>query len=315
MTDETSPQDESIEQPVENEPAGEETTDNVQQDSSTPRGPRVFGRFAVWIVVMPFIFYLTGTMVGPYIETLRDHLIRGTLDDYHHGDESTLPQEEEIPLSELEKEIDPNERFLFGLLPLNRDAYPYTYTFTIAGTTLLMLMFGWGYFKAPFKISFLSIVVGVVGVVAWIALAELDKNFLGISDLVSSGRTAFNPFETLKGDPTWMWQFLAIRFFGLVIVVPIIEEFFVRGFLMRYVEDPDWDELPLGKAKNWVWFVPTIYGLVAHLTEPLAAIVWFSMVSWMYKRTGSIWDCVVAHMVTNLLLGLYVCYCGAWYLW
>ena len=140
MTDETSPQDESIEQPVENEPAGEETTDNVQQDSSTPRGPRVFGRFAVWIVVMPFIFYLTGTMVGPYIETLRDHLIRGTLDDYHHGDESTLPQEEEIPLSELEKEIDPNERFLFGLLPLNRDAYPYTYTFTIAGTTLLMLM-------------------------------------------------------------------------------------------------------------------------------------------------------------------------------
>jgi CAAX prenyl protease-like protein len=112
-----------------------------------------------------------------------------------------------------------------------------------------------------------------------------------------------------------MWQFLAIRFFGLVLVVPFIEEFFLRGFLMRYCEDPDWDEIPLGVASPWVWVVPTVYGVIAHPAEMLSAIVWFSMVSWLYKKTGSVWDCVMAHLVTNLLLGLYIVNFDAWHLW
>jgi len=31
-------------------------------------------------------------------------------------------------------------------------------------------------------------------------------------------------------------------------------------------------------------------------------------------RTRSIWDCVLAHAVTNLLMGLYVIASGAWWL-
>ncbi|MBJ44819.1 MAG: CAAX prenyl protease-related protein [Planctomycetaceae bacterium] len=119
--------------------------------------------------------------------------------------------------------------------------------------------------------------------------------------------------------PYWsqekVWKFVGLRFFGLVLVVPIIEEFFVRGFLMRYVDDPDWDEIPLGQAKTWGWLSPTIYGVVAHLTEPVAALVWFSLVSFVYKKTGSIWDCVVVHAVTNLLLGIYIIKFEAWHLW
>ena len=307
MTDETQPSESPDDQSSESSDA---------QKNSAPRGPRVFGRFAFWIVAMPFIFYLFGSMIGGYVENLRESKIRGTLDDLHHG-ESGFPIDE-VPLSELEKEVDPNDKFL-GVLPLNKNAYPYTYIATIAGTTLLMLLFGWGYFRAPFRISFLSFVVGVVGVVIWIALAEFDRNFLHLSDWMFGlipPREAFEPLKELKGDPTWMWQFIAIRFFGLVIVVPVTEEFFVRGFLMRYVEDPDWDELPLGTTqKPWIWAIPTAYGVFAHMTEPLSALVWFSMVTWLYKRTGSIWDCVIAHSITNLLLGIYIFKFDAWYLW
>ena len=57
------------------------------------------------------------------------------------------------------------------------------------------------------------------------------------------------------------------------------------------------------------------YALMTHTSEPLAAVVWFSMVTWLYVRTKSIWDCVVAHAVTNLLLGIYVIWTGSWYLW
>ncbi len=293
-------------------PEGPETRDGVPPSADAlaeEHRPRVFGRFAFWIVFFPFIYYLIGMMVGGYLENMRIAFLKGELDRPHHEEGNRLPVEEEVDLSEIE--VDPEARFLFGLLPLGKDSYPYTYTFNIAVTTLLVLLFGWGYFRAPLRISWLSFVVGVVGVVLWVALAYLYERYFGSI----TERTGFNPFEKLKDDPTWMWTFLGIRFFGLVIIVPLIEEFFVRGWLMRWVDDPDWDEVPLGQATPKAWIAPTVYGLVAHLTEPLAAVVWFSLVSWLYKKTGSIWDCVVAHAVTNLLLGLYIVKFGAWHLW
>jgi hypothetical protein len=48
--------------------------------------------------------------------------------------------------------------------------------------------------------------------------------------------------------------------------------------------------------------------------ERLAAIAWFSMVTWLMVRTKSIGDCIVAHALTNLLLGLYVVWFNEWWL-
>ena len=50
-------------------------------------------------------------------------------------------------------------------------------------------------------------------------------------------------------------------------------------------------------------------------SELFAALVWFSLVSWLMLRTGNIWDCITAHLVTNLLLGVYVIYFGHWQFW
>ena len=38
------------------------------------------------------------------------------------------------------------------------------------------------------------------------------------------------------------------------------------------------------------------------------------MVTWLMVRTRNIWDCVVAHAITNLLLGIYVVSTGEWQL-
>jgi hypothetical protein len=51
-----------------------------------------------------------------------------------------------------------------------------------------------------------------------------------------------------------------------------------------------------------------------HPQEALAAAVWFSAITWLMLRTRNIWDCVAAHAVTNLLLGLYVVVTGNWWL-
>jgi len=50
-----------------------------------------------------------------------------------------------------------------------------------------------------------------------------------------------------------------------------------------------------------------------HPGELLAAGVWFSMVSGLMARTKNIWDCVVAHAVTNGMLGAWAIYSGQWH--
>jgi CAAX prenyl protease-like protein len=112
-----------------------------------------------------------------------------------------------------------------------------------------------------------------------------------------------------------MWGFLAVRFAGLVLVVPVIEEFFVRGFLMRYVESARWDSLPLGGVSWKSASAVGVYAVLSHPGEAIAALVWFGMVTWLYARTRNLWDCVAAHATTNLLLGIYVVTQGAWELW
>ena len=170
----------------------------------------------------------------------------------------------------------------------------------------------------PLKVSPLSVVVGVVGIVVWVALCHLEfekqaMSWIGLGS-TAPARPSFNPFVHL---PTVGWQiaFLVPRFIVLAIVVPIIEELFLRGWLVRFVHDPDWELVSL-KGLSWAAILaPTVYGVATHPGEALAAIAWFSLVTWLMVRTGNVWDCVVAHAVTNLLLGIYVIAFAQWQLW
>jgi uncharacterized protein len=200
--------------------------------------------------------------------------------------------------------------------------YPLIYTAKIALTIAAMLYVLPGYREFPFRISLLSIAVGVVGVVLWIWLCKLRLEPkllapLGLDGFVGGlgERPSYNPLEALKTTPAWAWTFLVIRFIGLALVVPIIEEFFLRGFLMRFVQQEQWWEIPFGKVTPLAVVVGTAVPMLMHPGELLASFVWFSLVTWLMIRTKNIWDCVAAHAVTNFLLGLYVVTQGEWQLW
>lgn len=127
-------------------------------------------------------------------------------------------------------------------------------------------------------------------------------------------RSAFDPLAQLKDRPAWAYTFLAIRLVGLALVVPVIEEFFLRGFVMRFVVEADWWKVPFGTANRLAIVVGTAVPVLMHPQEALAAAVWFSAITWLMLRTRNIWDCVAAHAVTNLLLGVYVVASGNWWL-
>ena len=61
--------------------------------------------------------------------------------------------------------------------------------------------------------------------------------------------------------------------------------------------------------------VAVIDGDLQDPPEAIAALVWFSLVSLLMIRTGKFWNCVIAHAVTNGLLGIYIQAFHRWELW
>jgi CAAX prenyl protease-like protein len=199
--------------------------------------------------------------------------------------------------------------------------YPIVYTTKIA-LTIAAMVFVWpGYRQFPFRVSLLAIIFGVVGIVLWIWMCHLGFERLlftaiGAEKFLSLGeRPAYNPLEQLAATPALAYTFLAIRFLGLALMVPIIEEFFLRGFVMRFVMRDDWWNVPFGDVTRTSIAAGTLVPMLMHPGELLAAAVWFSLVTWLMIRTRNIWDCVAAHAVTNLLLGIYVVTQHEWQLW
>lgn len=207
-------------------------------------------------------------------------------------------------------------------LPIAAEHYPLVYTLKIAAVIVSLVLVWPAYRQFPLAVTPLGVLVGLVGGAIWIGLCRLDLEqqvlpAIGLGGLLESGaRAAYNPLDALSGNPAWMYAFLAIRFVGLALLVPIVEEFFLRGFLMRFVTATDWVKVPFGTASGTALLVGTAFPLLSHpMSEAFAVIAWFSLVTWLMLRTRSIWDCVAAHAVTNLTLGIYVVATGDWPLW
>jgi len=187
--------------------------------------------------------------------------------------------------------------------------YPAIYAVKIA-LTIMAISFVWPGYKQlmPVRASWLAVVVGVVGVVLWVGLWRLDlESHLGIRRLIGGmgQRSAFNPFDNLD-SPAKAWAFMAVRLFGLTLVVPLIEEMFLRGFVTRFAIEQKWMDVPFGKLTPIAVAAAIAVPVLMHPAELFAATAWFGLMVGMYAKTKNIWDCVVAHITTNGLLGLYV---------
>ena len=164
---------------------------------------------------------------------------------------------------------------------------------------------------------FAGILFGVIGIIAWIIVCklQLEQSIIGILPgvLQPSERVAFNPFIAIN-DPLQQSVFIGVRLFGLAVLIPIIEEIFWRGFLMRWIIDPNWQKQPLGRftLSSFLW--TTLLFTLAH-PEWFAAAIYSILINILLYWKKDLWNCIVAHATSNLLLGIYVLYFGAWELW
>lgn len=197
--------------------------------------------------------------------------------------------------------------------------YPWVYLAKIAIVTAVCIYFHKSWPKLQTKGFGLAILVGIVGVIAWVAIAQLglEKKLVQILPALASlfpDRIGFNPFQEIA-EPIARYAFLAARFFGLAIIVPIMEEVFWRGFLMRYlIDDRKWETVPIGTFSSLSFVVVTILFALVH-PEFLAAIVWGTGINLLLVQSRNLWATILAHGVTNLLLGVYILQSGTWSLW
>jgi uncharacterized protein len=109
---------------------------------------------------------------------------------------------------------------------------------------------------------------------------------------------------------------LGLRFLRLVIVVPLIEEVFWRGFLLRFLIDENFTQVPFG-AFSWKSFgiVSVLFCLEHSPSDWPAALATGMLYNFLACRTRNLAACVFAHAVTNLLLGIYVLHTRQWGFW
>ena len=150
----------------------------------------------------------------------------------------------------------------------------------------------------------LSVWVGIAGVVLWIGLDP----FLVRYDQPLIGR---NPFQLYPAFYAW-WLF-GFRVAGIALVVPVMEELFWRGFLMRWLIKEDFTSVPLGTYQPLSFWVTTACFAVVHGAEwPLAVVVGVLYGAW-FVRTKKLGDIMLAHGVTNLLLAFYCLIANDWH--
>jgi CAAX prenyl protease-like protein len=125
----------------------------------------------------------------------------------------------------------------------------------------------------------------------------------------------FNP-EIFSGRPTAYWTTIIFRFLRLVIVVPLVEEIFWRGFLLRYFVNEKFYTVPLGTF-SWLSFsVVTVgFGFAHTRADWTPALITSALYNCLAYRTKSLTSCVLAHAITNLLLGLWIMKTRQWGFW
>jgi CAAX prenyl protease-like protein len=148
----------------------------------------------------------------------------------------------------------------------------------------------------------LAIATGVLVLVLWINLSA--------SWMIVGSSAGFDPRTGNQID----WVLVAVRIAGAALVVPLMEELFWRSFLMRWIEAADFETVSPSQVRfRSVFITVLLFGFEHNLW--LAGLVAGAAYSGLYMRNRTLWSPIVAHAVTNGLLGIWVVVTGNWSYW
>ena len=169
--------------------------------------------------------------------------------------------------------------------------------------------------KSPCGFPWRGVIVGLIGGIVvnvlWIA-PEYSTWYrtwmeLPIGELPpASGPSPYEP--SVCG-----WPLTIVKLIGSAFVIAPVEEVFFRSFLYRRLQARDFRAVPLSRfdlsAFLWMVFLFTL-----EHDRPVVAALAGAAYGLLAIRFG-LGSAIVAHVVTNLMLGLHVIYRGEWWFW
>jgi CAAX prenyl protease-like protein len=203
---------------------------------------------------------------------------------------------------------------LAGSIGIPRAAYPVIYGIRLLAAGLVVARAQPNLRTWLGRPSWWPPILGLALVIPWVVLAQLQRDAgwtFGMGE-----RSGYDPFDGANlGTTPWMASgFLGMRMIGLVVMVPIAEELFVRGFLMRYAIEEKFWRVPFGSLTFASAAACMVYAVASHPAEAVAAVGWFAVVSGIAAATRKPIDCILCHAATNFALGVYVLSTNTWWL-
>ncbi len=158
-----------------------------------------------------------------------------------------------------------------------------------------------------------SAVLGVVVFLIWVGPDLLWPHYrqsrLFNNVLVGTPKSSLPPGSKVNAT------FIVLRVLASVVNVPLLEELFWRGWLMRWLISKDFSKVALGTyTAQSFWVTAVLFGSEhgSYWDVGLAAGILYN---WWMIRTRSLTDCVFSHAVTNALLAAYVLASDQWQYW
>lgn len=192
-------------------------------------------------------------------------------------------------------------------LGVSRAELRWLYPVQVGAVLALLLAFWRGYqelhhFALSLKQALAAIVAGIVVLVLWV---NLDAPWMTIGSA-----PGYDP----RTDGEIDWLLVAIRIAGAALVVPVMEELFWRSFLMRWVEQSNFMSVDPARIGFKAFVIPCVLFGFEH-TLWLAGIVAGVAYGLLYMRHRKLWSPILAHAITNGLLGVWVLHTGGWQFW
>lgn len=159
----------------------------------------------------------------------------------------------------------------------------------------------------------LSVLVGVGVFLLWVAPDVLFSGWRGhwLFQNFIVGRLE----ATLPPEARADWLALSLRILRAAVVVPIVEELFWRGWLMRWIINPDFEKVPLGKYAHAAFWITAVLFAAEHGSYWEVGFLAGAVYNWWMVRTKNVNDLILAHAVTNACLAAFVLATGRWEFW
>jgi CAAX prenyl protease-like protein len=152
-----------------------------------------------------------------------------------------------------------------------------------------------------------GIIATAVGIAVFVAWINLGANWM----TVAASAPGYQP---LGPGGQIAWGLIAIRFAGAALVVPVMEELFWRSFLLRWLVRPDFLQVNPASVGLKAFAITAVLFAVEHNLW-LAGLVAGIAYNALYARSRTLWSPLLAHGVTNTLLGVWVIATGRWDYW